>query len=467
MRSKSSPSRHDDLFRERLDAMINMRHPLVRLAAVIDWQGFDDEFGTLYSPIGRPGVVTRLMVGLHYLKHTGNLSDELVVERWLENPYWQYFCGLEYFSHELPIDPSSMTRWRQRIGPEAMEALLKATVVAALDTDTIKPSSLERVTVDTTVQPKAIAHPTDARLYHKALQLLVKKARKFGVELRQSHTRLAKRAALKVGRYAHARQFKRMRRELKRLKTYLGRVFRDVSRKIADNPQLQQRFARLLGRIERLLAQQPKDTGKLYALHAPEVVCIAKGKAHKRYEFGAKVGIAVTNREGLFLAACAFNGNPFDGHTLTSTLNQAETITDTAIQRVYVDRGYRGHDYAGRARVMIAGQKRGLTPTMRRELKRRSAIEPMIGHAKNDGRLGRNHLLGSNGDKINALLAAAGLNLRLILNRLNRFLRLFLGLGTMVSLRQLARAALAKARHSELAFTNIEALFKQPAKSAA
>ena len=171
MRSKRSSSRHDDLFRERLDAMINMRYSLVRLAAVINWQRFDDEFGTLYSPIGRPGVATRLMVCLHYIKHMYNLSGEIIVERQLENPYWRYFCGLEYFSHELPIDPSSMTRWWQRIGPEAMQKILETTVETALGTKTIKPSSLERVTVDTTIQPKAFAHPTDGRLYLKALQL--------------------------------------------------------------------------------------------------------------------------------------------------------------------------------------------------------------------------------------------------------------------------------------------------------
>ena len=173
-----------------------------------------------------------------------------------------------------------------------------------------------------------------------------------------------------AGRYAHARQFKRLRRELRRLRTFLGRVFRDVARKIAGDSGLQQRFARLLNLVERLLQQQPTDKNKLYSLHAPEVVCIAKGKAHKRYEFGAKVGIAATNREGFFLAAQAFEGNPYDGHTLAATLRQTETITGTAIERAYVDRGYRGHDYDGNAKVMIAGRKRGLTPTMRRELKR-------------------------------------------------------------------------------------------------
>jgi IS5 family transposase len=268
------------------------------------------------------------------------------------------------------------------------------------------------------VQPKAIAHPTDSRLYLKALLLLVGQAKKADIKLRQSHTRLAKRAAAKVSRYAHAKQFRRMRRELKRLKTYLGRVFRDVSRKIEGDVELETRFAPLLGLIGRLLTQQPKDKNKLYSLHAPEVVCIAKGKAHKPYEFGCKVGIAATNREGLFLVAEAFEGNPYDGHTLKATAAKTEAMTGVPIERIYADKGYRGHDYDGEAEVMLSGHKRGLTPTMKRELKRRSAIEPMIGHAKNDGRLGRNWLLGVAGDKINAILAAAGHNLRLVLKRL-------------------------------------------------
>jgi IS5 family transposase len=419
----------EDLFRERLDAIIDLKHPLVRLAGLVPWSDFDEAFGRFYKPTGRPAKSTRLMVGLHYLKHTFDLSDELTVERWVENPYWQYFCGFEFFQHAPPIDPSLMTRWRQRIGPEEMDRVLKATVEMALESGTTKPSSLERVTVDTTVQEKAIAHPTDSRLYLKALQTLVRQAKKAGLALRQSHTRLAKKAAAKAGRYAHAKQYKRMRREVKRLKTYLGRVYRDVGRKIAGDGERQARFARLLGLVERLLAQQPKDKNKLYSLHAPEVVCIAKGKAHKRYEFGCKVGIAATNREGLFLAAKAFEDNPYDGHTLQATIDQAEAMSGVAIQRAYVDKDYRGHDYQGQASVILSGQRRGLTPQMKRELKRRSAIEPMIGHAKNDGRLGRNYLLGHDGDRINALLAASGHNLRLILNKLRHlFARLLAAL---------------------------------------
>ncbi|ESY63018.1 transposase [Mesorhizobium sp. LNHC252B00] len=308
-----------------------------------------------------------------------------------------------------------MTRRRKRIGPEGLEEMLKTSVEAALDSGTAKPNSLERITVDTTVQPKAIAHPTDSRLHLKAIQILARQAKRYGVVLRQSHARLAKAAAVRAGRYAHARQFRRMRRELKRLRTYLGRVFRDISRKIAGNGELEARFGRLLGLVERLLAQRPKDKNKLYSMHAPEVACISKGKARAPFEFGCKVGIATTNREGLVLAAKSFEGNPYDGHTLAATVDQAAQIGGVEPDRIYVDKGYRGHDYAGSGSVMIAGSKRGLSATMKRELKRRSAIEATIGHMKSDGRLDRNFLLGHAGDAINALLVAAGHNLRLIL----------------------------------------------------
>lgn len=426
MRPSRPASGKSDLFRERLEAIVDLGHALVRLAGLVPWSRFEDAFGRFYRPIGRPAKPTRLMVGLHYLKHVHDLSDEEVVARWVENPYWQFFCGFDFFQHEAPIDASTMTRWRKRIGPAGLEEMLKASVGVALDTGVAKPSSLERVSVDTTVQPKAIAHPTDSRLYWKALQTLVRQAKRHGIALRQSHTRLAKAAVVRAGRYAHARQFRRMRRALKQLRTYLGRVYRDVGRKIAGNAALEARFVRLLGLVERLMAQKPKDKDKLYALHAPEVVCIAKGKARTPYEFGAKVGIAVTNREGLVLAARAFAGNLYDGHTLAATLDQAAAVSGVAPERIYVDKGYRGHDYTGAGRVMTAGTRRGLTATMRRELRRRSAIEATIGHMKTDGRLDRNFLLGQAGDAINALLAAAGHNLRLVLTALALWLAFFL-----------------------------------------
>ena len=423
-RPKAAPS--DDLFRARLSNQLDLKHPLIRLASLIDWESFETEFGSLYhETLGRPGKPTRLMVGLTYLKHSYNLSDERVCERWVENPYWQFFCGFDYLQHRLPIEPSSLTRWRERIGASGMERLLAATVEAALAAGAVKRVSLERVTVDTTVQPKAIAFPLDSRLYHRGREILVRLAAKHGVKLRQSYHRLGKRALRLANRYAHARQMRRARREIKRLKTFLGRVARDVGRKIAERPGLVPHFAQPLARVARLLAQQKSDHGKLYALHAPEVECLAKGKAHKRYEFGVKVSVAATNRQGLVLGMMALPGNPYDGHTLAAALAQAKRMTGVAVARAYVDRGYRGHGLDSRC-VFISGQRRSLTVTIRRELRRRSAIEPVIGHMKSDGRLDRNFLAGTRGDAINALLCGAGYNLRLIINYLSRLLRALL-----------------------------------------
>jgi transposase, IS5 family len=422
--TKLDPEPADDLWRARLRQQIDLRHPLVQLAGLIDWQGFEVGFGELYHPhLGRPGVPIRLMVGLCYLQHTFQLSDQEVVERWVENPYWQVFCGFDYLQLKVPIDPSSLVRWRRRIGQDGIELLLQETIAAATRGQAVKAQSLERVSVDTTVQPKAIAHPLDSRLYHRGREILVRLAKRHGVSLRQSYARLGKRALRLASRYAHARQMRRARREIKRLKTYLGRVFRDVRRKLAGRPEVTAHFAEPLARVARLLAQQRTDQNKLYALHAPEVACIAKGKAHKKYEFGAKVAVAVTNREGLVVGMQAHAGNPYDGQTLKPALVQVERLTGTTPKRCYVDRGYRGHEVKGATEVVIAGRRRGLSPTMRRELRRRSAIEAMIGHMKLDGKLARNHLAGAVGDAIHALLCGAGHNLRLLLRHLARLLR--------------------------------------------
>jgi IS5 family transposase len=425
--TKPDPKEPDDLFRARLSQQIDVGHPLARLAGLLDWSVFEQRFGELYHPhVGRPGIPIRLMVGLSYLQHTFGLSDEEVVARWVENPYWQYFCGFDYLQLALPIDPSSLVRWRQRIGQDGIELLLQETIATAKRAEAVKEQSFERVSVDTTVQPKAIAHPLDSRLYHRGREILVRLAKRHGVPLRQSHQRLSKRALRLASRYAHARQMKRARREIKRLRTYLGRVLRDVRRKLEARPEIAAPFAEALTRVERLLAQQRTDKNKLYALHAPEVACIAKGKAHKKYEFGAKVSVAVTNREGLVVGMQSHAGNPYDGQTLAPALAQVERLTGTSPERCYVDRGYRGHKVEGETEVFVAGRQRGITATIRRELRRRSAIEAMIGHMKLDGKLARNHLKGALGDAIHALLCGAGHNLRLILRHLARLLHVLL-----------------------------------------
>jgi IS5 family transposase len=411
-----------DLFRNRLDNMLNQRHELYRLADLIDWSVFDIEFGPLYCPDnGCPAKATRLMVGLQYLKHVYGMSDQAVVRRWVENPYWQYFCGAIYFEHQLPIDPSSMTRFRQRIGESGCEKIFQATVKAGLRSKTIKPAHLKRITVDTTVQEKAVSFPTDSKLLNRSRIRLVKLCRQNGVVLRQSYARKGPQALFKANRYAHARQFRRMRGRVKKLRTYLGRVVRDIERKIADQAEKQAVFATELALAKRLLAQQKQDKNKLYSLHAPEVECISKGKVHKRYEFGVKASIATTNKSNFVVGGMALPGNPFDGHTLTRALEQVRRVTGSVIDEAFVDRGYRGHGET-QTTVYISGQKRGIkTERLKCSLKRRQAVEPVIGHLKSDGLLGRNYLTGTEGDQMNVMLSCGGHNLRLILRQLRIF----------------------------------------------
>jgi len=424
--SSKKADKRMDLFRERLDNLLNRNHELFKLAQLIDWEMFEQEFGKLYSAnTGRPGIPIRLMVGLTYLGHAFGLSDEAIVAKWVENPYWQYFCGETFFQHQLPIDPSSISRWRKRIGEEGCEKILAATVKAGLGSGAVKPSSLERINVDTTVQPKAIRYPTDSRSYNRCRERLVRLAKKHGIKLRQSYARLGPRALRKAGSYAHARQFKRAKREVRRLKTYLGRVYRDILRKILHDPDLHAEFHEELELTERMLDQQREDKNKLYSIHAAEVECIAKGKVHKKYEFGVKVSVATTSRDNFVIGMQALPGNPFDGHTLAGALDQVQRVTGVTPDRCYVDRGYRGHGVTSSS-VYISGQRRGVTPTIRKELRRRSAVEPIIGHMKNDGKLGRNWLKGSIGDKINALLCGAGHNIRIILRKLRDQLLFFL-----------------------------------------
>jgi IS5 family transposase len=400
-----------NLFQSRLDQILNMEHSLVRLAKAIDWSVFDDEFSPLYSEdLGRPGKPIRLMVGLHYIKHAFDESDESVVERFLENPYWQYFCGFEYFQHDLPLDPTSLVRFRKRVGAEGLEVMLKETVDTARRGKLLNRSDCKRVNVDTTAQEKAIAFPTDPALYQKMRIKLVQAARARGIKLRQSYVRKGKKALLKQNRYRAANQHKRANRMKKKLKTWLGRVVRDVRRKA---PEIDAELGDLLAKADRLLAQKRDSKNKLYAIHAPEVECIAKGKAHKKYEFGVKVGIVSTSRGNWIIGSRALPGNPYDGHTLAETMAHAETISGVPARHVHVDKGYRKHDYVGDALVHISGcgpRKKSRWDKLWR--RRRSAVEPMIGHAKHDNRMNRNYLKGSEGDKMNAVLAACGYNLR-------------------------------------------------------
>jgi transposase, IS5 family len=327
-----------------------------------------------------------------------------------------------------------MTRWRNRMGEERLQTLLQESLAVATRTGAMKPGDLARVIVDTTVQPKNITFPTDAKLLNRAREKLVKLAKKQGVELRQSYARVGKFVLIQHQRYAHAKQFKRANRALRTLRTYLGRVIRDIARKIDGDPGLEAAFAHLLSLAWRVRAQERGQRGpKVYSLHAPEVECIGKGKAHKPYEFGVKVSVATTlkhSKGGQFVAHVqALPGNPYDGHTLAGVIPAIERLVGNTIDRLHADAGYRGHNAPPeyKFKIYTSKQKRRVTPAIKREMRRRAAVEPVIGHLKEDHRMDRNYLAHRHGDFNNAILATVGYNFR----RLIRWLRILLCLILM------------------------------------
>jgi IS5 family transposase len=419
-------ARHDDLFRARLDQIINMRHELVVLADKIDWGWLDGELAPLFSHKGRPAEPVRFMIGMFLLKHIYALSDEQLWERWVHDPYFQYFTGEDFFQHQLPHERSGLSHWRKRIGGQ-LEILVAESLRVAETSGALTKRDLARVTVDTTVQPKNITFPTDAKLLETAIRQLAKLAKAQGVPLRQSYLRLAKRAAMMAGRYAHAKQFKRMNKELRFLRSRLGRLIRDIGRKTEGSAALGEAFALPLARARQIRSQKQRQRGwKLYSWHAPETECIGKGKAQRPYEFGVKVSLTTTNRRAkggqFILHAKALPGNPYDGHTLKAAIEETQALTGREIERVYVDKGYQGHNAPKPLRVYRSGQKRGVHGQIKKELRRRSAIEAVIGHCKTDGHLGRNYLKGRHGDQFNAVMSAVGYNFRLILKWLRKIL---------------------------------------------
>jgi IS5 family transposase len=442
----------DDFFRARLDQMIDLRHPLAVLAARMPWADIEaslapafahrdrkgrvvegaDMFGPTVavagagvSNAGRPRLPIRLMVALLYLKHAYNESDESLVERWAQDVYFQFFSGQVYFEPRLPCDPAQISRFRRVLGEAGVEQLLKTTIEAAVTMGAVKKTEFERVIVDTTVQSKAIAHPTDSRLLEVAREKIARLAKRAGIQLKQTHEREGKTLRRKAGGYAHAKQFKRLRGVLKRQRTILGRLLREVRRKmdgVAEAAKSQ--LDAWVQRAERIHKQRPRDKNKLYALHAPEAECIGKGKARQPYEFGVKVSLAVTHQNGLMVGARSFPGNPYDGHTLAAQIEQTNTLLqDIGVKptTAIVDLGYRGVDKElAPVEVIHRGKFKSLTPKQRTWLKRRQAIEPLIGHAKADHRMDRCWLKGAEGDALHAVLCAAGFNIRWLLRAIAR-----------------------------------------------
>ena len=423
------------LFKNRLSNQINMRHELVILSKIINWDVLESEIGSLHEDTdkgGQPPKSVRLMVGLLLLQYLKNLSDEDVVRSWVENPYWQYFCGYDFLQLKMPIDPSSLTRWRNRLGVEKLEKILGMSVKAAVDTGVIKQEDLKTIIVDTTVMPKNIAFPTDTKLLDKSRQRLVKLASENKMELRQNYNRTSKSLLRQIGGYLHAKQMKRAKKAQKRLKTIVGRVARDCERKISGNKELELLFQNELKNAHHLIARKMTDKNKLYSLHEESVECIAKGKAHKRYEFGCKVSLSITHKgKGIVTSSHAMHGNPFDGHTLKAAIEKSAEITGVTVSRAFVDKGYKGHGVE-EAQVFINGQRKGITKVIKKQMKRRQAIEPHIGHMKNEGKLGLCRLKGVLGDEIHAILVGAAYNIRLVLNHLRVILMQILWMITWI-----------------------------------
>ena len=443
-----------DFFRSRIDQMIDLRHPLVVLGTRMPWQEIEaslagqfarrvregqrlegvDLFGPStqlvsagVSKAGRPRLPMRLMISLLYLKHAFNESDEAVVERWGETPIWQFFSGMDYYEHRRACDPTALVRFRRLLGEAGVEELLAQTVNAAVNLKLIERSELSDVIVDSTVAPKAAAYPTDSRLLETARAKLVEAAKAQGIALKQTYAKEGASLRFKAGRYAHAKQFKRMHGVIRRQRTIVGRLQRSIQTRVTT---LTQAIRETLDKARRVFEQTARKTKtgktktkgtppKLYSWHAPEVLCMSKGKARTPYEFGSKVGVATTLRGNLIVGARAFDGNPYDGHTLAEQIEQATTLMqDTGVKpkTAWVDLGYRGVDAENPAiQIKHRGKKTRLTALEIKTLKRRQAIEPVIGHLKADHRLGRCHLKGTLGDKLHAVLCAAGYNIRWLL----------------------------------------------------
>jgi IS5 family transposase len=376
----------------------------------------------------------RLMASLLYLKNSFNLSDEEVCERWSESPLWQFFSGLDYYEHRLPCDATQVGRLRHDIGEDGMELLLKASIDTAVATGSVKPEALERVTVDTTVQDKAIAHPVDSRLLEIAGHKVASAAKRCGSGLKQPFAKQGKELRRKAGGYAHAKQFARLKRTVKRQRTILGIVLREVQRKLdapgcaAINAKALSDLTMWLERAERVRTQKTHDKNKLYALHAPQVECIGKGKARKPYEFGVKAAVVISHQTGLMVGARSFPGNPYDGHILSAVLEQAANLLQdeaVKIKVVVADLGFRGVDADNPGKEIIhRGKFKSLNPQQKAWLRRRQAVEPAIGHLKSDHRMDRCWLKGALGDALHTISCAAGYNLRWLLRAIAK-----LGIG--------------------------------------
>ena len=417
MIGKSPNQDQGNMFLPILKEIVNPKHELVILSNKIDWSTFENEFSELYSHTGQPGVPVRMMVGLLLLKRIYNLGDETVMEQWLQNPYFQYFCGESEFQWKYPCDPSDLVHFRKRVGKAGIEKIFQLSV----DTrkDEIKTKD---VLVDTTAQEKNITYPTDAKLLIKAIKLCNKIAEKENINQRQNYKRTIKKLLLKQRFAHHPKRRKEAKAALRKLKTIAGRLVRELERELGEIALGV--YSEQLKNCNKIISQKKTDKNKIYSLHEPDVACIAKGKAHKKFEFGSKVSFAVVPGVNIIVGVQNFNGNPNDTITLKPTLEHVEKISGIKFKNAIVDRGYKGQMKVNDITIVSPKPPNAKQPyskaTMRKKCRKRAAIEPVIGHVKHDCRMQRNYLKGNIGNDINALLAAAGFNLRGLLNKIKK-----------------------------------------------
>jgi|SRR3989339_17355 len=410
----------DELFRSRLTSIINTKHPLCQIASKINWQEVEENFKEYYCEFGRPSVPVRVMVSILILKQMYRESDETVVERWSENPYWQYFSGVEYFQTKPPFDPSDFVHFRKRVGEEGSEKLLELTIKLHG-----KSAEEKEVLVDTTVQEKNITFPTDVKLQKKVIDKCLKIAEENGIKLRQSYRREIKQHIQNQRWRNHPKNKKKAIHSAKRIKVIAGRLVRELDRKLSEEKK--QELSKLFSIFKRLLAQKKEDKDKLYSLHEPQTYCVAKGKEHKQYEFGNKVSVVMTKTSGIIVGIKSLAKNEYDGHTLPGALEQVERLTGRRPTAAIVDKGYQGSQQIGgteiiRAKKLSRSSSQYERQKLRKRMRRRAAIEPIISHLKHDFGMLRNYLKGAIGDSINCILAAVAFNLKKLYNRIKNFL---------------------------------------------
>lgn len=410
-----------EIFKVPLKQIINMNHELVVLSEKIDWDSLEENLSIFYCHTnGRTSLPIRMVAGVLMLKRMFNESDESVLDRWVENPYWQYFCGEVNFQKDFPFDRTELIKFRQRIGEQGAEHIFSSSI-HLFSTKEVKE---REVLVDSSAQEKNITYPTDPKLQKRIIEKCRKIAKQENIELRQSYKRVLKQLMIDQRFRNHPKRKKKAKAAARKIKTIAGRLVRELENKMT--PDQIEKYNNLFVIFNQILTQERTTKNKIYSIHEPQVVCIAKGKEAKKFEFGNKVSIVKTKKSGIIIGALSFPENIFDGKTIEPQLNQIERLIENYLPKVGIfDRGYPGKKTVKGMTVEMpsklpASATNYQKQKARKRFRARAGIEPIIGHLKKDHRMGINYLSGELGDSMNVLLAATGFNMRKMLNRLKR-----------------------------------------------